>query len=88
MKILQDVKIENSNNIAFAGKKFKKKSKGTKCYACNNYGHIAKKWLNQQNQQQGYGSKKKAIFSAFAANHLKKDEWYFDSGPQLTCAPM
>ena len=67
MKILQDVKIENSNNIAFAGKKFKKKSKGPKCYACNNYGHISKKCPNQQNQQKEYGSKKKPVFSALAA---------------------
>lgn len=83
-KILQDVKICNSDTNAFATnskKKVIKKSfqKGPRCFKCNRYGHISTECKSKQKQKHESPS----YAAAFIASVSDSDAWYIDSGASM-----
>ncbi|CAH2099085.1 unnamed protein product [Euphydryas editha] len=83
-KILQDVKMSNSETNAFTTNSKKnviKKSyqKGPRCFKCNRYGHISTECKSKQKQKHGSPS----YAAAFIASFSNSDAWYIDSGASM-----
>lgn len=83
--LLQDVQTSKTESAFFSRKmkpkkKWNGKSKGMRCFKCNENGHIA----NDCSGAKSKGDKKKTVFGAFSAVFLSgsfgKNDWYFDSG--------
>lgn len=83
-KILQDVKMCNSDTNAFATnskkKVFKKPNqKGPRCFKCNRYGHISTECKSKQKQKHESTN----YAAAFIASVSNSDAWYIDSGASM-----
>jgi len=99
-KLLQDVKIDTdvkSNEVMFYSQgvvkpKFhntydsmSKFQKGPKCFACNNYGHIAKYCTFKKQHvnivsENSNSNNSSSLCTTFAVNNVRSDSWYIDSG--------
>lgn len=85
-KILQDVKMNESQTSAFAiNQNFKKKGykksfqKGPRCYSCNKYGHISTECKSKKKGKVESSS----YAAAFIASDNSTDAWYVDSGASV-----
>lgn len=75
LKLLQDVRIQNDENLALNSRQ-KQKPKGPKCFNCQKFGHIAAKCPNKNTTKK----KSNAMIGSFSVSSAGKENWYFDSG--------
>ena len=84
VKLIQDVKLEETTGTGttsalFTKKKYAQKSKnGPRCYECNKFGHIASNCRNRKNANES--KSKNTLISSLVAQQFNTNSWYIESG--------
>lgn len=96
-KLLQEVKIEDSNSAFYSNPKNNKndkthntkskppmKTKGPRCFNCNGYGHFAKFCKKPKKAQSKDNKEQESFIAAFSVFDGKTNKrWYIDSGASM-----